>query len=159
MFDDDTALAFSVFTEIGILNQLSRTRFEADLPDGVLLPHFSVLNHLVRVSDGRTPLEMARAFQIPKTTMSHNVAVLERQGWVELRPNPDDGRSKRVWITPAGRAFRDKAIERATEAFRPVLEALPPGTLQALMPNLVILREVLDRARDGDPPPPDIHSP
>jgi hypothetical protein len=36
----------------------------------VTRPHFSVLNHLMRVEDGRTPLELARAFQVPKTTLS-----------------------------------------------------------------------------------------
>jgi hypothetical protein len=29
-----------------------------------------------------------------------------------MKPNPDDGRSKRVWLTDAGRAFREEAIAR-----------------------------------------------
>jgi hypothetical protein len=70
MRDRTCPLYFRLFNEIGIIEQLSRARFEARLPKGVLVPHFTVLNHLMRVEDGRTPLELARAFQVPKTTLS-----------------------------------------------------------------------------------------
>ena len=56
---------FQFFTEAGILAQLSRALFEARLPEGFTLSQFTVLNHLTRVKDGRTPLELARAFQVP----------------------------------------------------------------------------------------------
>jgi hypothetical protein len=69
MRDADLPLYFRLFNEIGIIEQLSRARFEARLPQGAPCPHFSVLNHLMRVEDGRTPLELARAFQVPKTTL------------------------------------------------------------------------------------------
>jgi hypothetical protein len=71
------ARLFPLFNEIGIIEQLSRARFEARLPQGVTGPHFSVLNHLMRVADGRTPLELARAFQVPKTTLSHTLGAGE----------------------------------------------------------------------------------
>lgn len=142
--------AFAVFNEIGILAQLSRAAFEARLPDGVVLPQFSVLNHLIRVADGRTLLDLARAFQVPKTTMSHTVATLEKRGWVALKPNPDDGRSKRVWITPEGRAFRGEAVEMAGSALGAMLRDVPEGTMEAVLPHLVALRETLDAARDRD---------
>lgn len=135
--------AFAVFTEIGILSQLSRAAFEARLPPGVLLPHFSVLNHLTRVQDGRTLLDMARAFQVPKTTMSHTVAGLERRGLVALRPNPDDGRSKRVWLTDAGRAFRAEAVA----AVAPDIAGLPADLLRDLLPKLAELRAIMDARR------------
>ena len=50
----DAAL-FQLFNEIGIIGQLSRAMFEARLPDGLLLTHFTVINHLIRVKDGQTP--------------------------------------------------------------------------------------------------------
>ncbi|MFM7336534.1 MAG: MarR family winged helix-turn-helix transcriptional regulator, partial [Tabrizicola sp.] len=100
------ATLFAFFNEVGILAQLSRALFEARLPDGFNLPQFVVLNHLVRVKDGQTPLALARAFQVPKTSMTHSLAVLERHGLIEMRPNARDGRSKCVFLTEAGRAFR-----------------------------------------------------
>ncbi|WP_308915485.1 MarR family winged helix-turn-helix transcriptional regulator [Jannaschia sp. LMIT008] len=148
MSDDDVSTAFAVLNEIGIIAQLGRATFEARLPPGVILPQWSVLNHLVRVGDGRTPLDMARAFQVPKTTMSHTVAALERRGWVEFRPNPDDGRSKRVWLTAAGRAFRDDGIASVAPDLARILGDLPSGTMEALLPHLRHLRETMDAARD-----------
>jgi DNA-binding MarR family transcriptional regulator len=150
--EPDLRAYFELFNEVGILAQLSRAMLEARLPDGVLLPHFTILNHLVRVRDGRTPLEMARAFQVPKTTMSHNVAVVARHGWVELRPNPDDARSKRVWLTGAGRAFREKAISGAVADFAALRLHLTPERAGALAAELAELRRVLDAMRDGDQP-------
>jgi hypothetical protein len=58
---EDTYGAF--FLEVGILSQLSRAMFEARLPPGFALPHFTVLNHLVRVKDGRTPLTWRGRFR------------------------------------------------------------------------------------------------
>lgn len=37
------AAVFAFFNEVGIIQQLSRALFEARLPDGLTVPHFSVL--------------------------------------------------------------------------------------------------------------------
>ena len=62
---EDSPPTFQLFNEIGIINQLGRSFLEERLPRGVLTTHFSVLGHLIRVKDGRTPMELARAFQVP----------------------------------------------------------------------------------------------
>jgi DNA-binding MarR family transcriptional regulator len=139
---------FELFNEIGILEQLSRARFEARLPKGVLVSHFSVLNHLVRVADGRTPLELATAFQVPKTTLSHTLGLLEKRGWIEMRPNPEDKRSKRVWITDAGRAFRAEAIGALAPDIAEIAAAFDPADVEILLPRLQALRRHMDAARD-----------
>ena len=144
----ETGRYFELFNEIGIIEQLSRAMFEARLPDGVLVSHFSVLNHLVRVGDGRTPLEIARAFQVPKTTLTHTLAGLEKRGWIDMRPNPDDKRSKQVWITDAGKAFRIDAITKVQEDFRVIAPEITPEETDAVLPFLCKLRQVLDAKRD-----------
>jgi DNA-binding MarR family transcriptional regulator len=146
----DLRAYFALFNEIGILEQLSRAMFEARLPRGVLVSHFAVLNHLIRVGDGRTPLDLARAFQVPKTTLSHTLALLEGRGWIEMRPNPDDKRSKQVWITAAGRTFRDEAIASLAPDLAAIAAAFPPAELALLLPRLAALRAHLDRARDAE---------
>jgi DNA-binding MarR family transcriptional regulator len=140
---------FALFNEIGIINQLAAALFEARLPPGVLVSHFSVLNHLIRVRDGATPLQLATAFQVPKTTMTHTLAGLEKRGWVDLRPNPRDKRSKQVWLTDAGRAFRDNAIGDLAPDLRRIASDLP-GLAEDLLPRLAELRSYMDRARAGD---------
>ncbi|MEM6478509.1 MAG: MarR family transcriptional regulator [Pseudomonadota bacterium] len=139
---------FDLFNEIGIIQQLSRSFFEARLPTGMLLPHFSVLNHLTRVSDGRTPVQIARAFQVPKNTMTHTLAGLEAHGLIELRPNPKDKRSKTVWLTDAGRAFRDEAQAKVTHDLMPILPPVEAAALARVLGLLREVRETLDRARD-----------
>lgn len=149
MPEDESSIWFLFFNEIGILAQLSRTQFEAQLPAGVLVSHFSVLNNLVRVQDGRTPLELARAFQVPKTTMTHTLAGLEKAGYVEMRPNEDDARSKRIWITAKGRVFRDEAIRRMEPTFADLGQVFDGERIAAILPELQALREIMDRRRDS----------
>ncbi len=138
---------FRFFNEVGIIAQLSRAAFEARLSEGVTAPHFSVLNHLIRVADGRTPLELARAFQVPKTTMTHTLAGLEARGLVETRPNPEDGRSKRVWLTARGRAFRDEAIGLLAPDVAALAAHVNPAEIEAALPLLEKVRKALDAAR------------
>lgn len=148
MTEDAGRLVFQVFNEIAIIEQLSRAGLEAELPDGLLASHFGVLNHLIRVRDGQTPLVLARAFQVPKTTMTHTLAGLQKRGLVEMRPNPEDGRSKCVWITEAGRGVREATIGLLAGRFAAMLGEIPAERFAALLPELQAIRAYLDAARD-----------
>ncbi|MEM7464024.1 MAG: MarR family transcriptional regulator [Pseudomonadota bacterium] len=148
MDDVKQLLYFRLFNEIGIIQQISTAFLEARLPDGLIAPHFTVLNHLIRVSDGRTPLEMARAFQVPKTTLTHTLAGLEERGLIEMRPNPDDGRSKRVWLTDKGRATRNQAIADLDDLFEMIAAEFPSETVEDMLPELERLRIFIDALRD-----------
>ena len=147
--DPRLRLAFAVLTEAGIITQLATALLEAHLPKGFVAAQFSVLNHLATRPAGQTPLRIARAFQVPKTSMTHSLAVLERAGLVETAPNPEDGRSKLIRITPAGLAFRARTLAALAPEMARSLAALAPGTLETLLPHLTHLRETLDTARDG----------
>lgn len=140
---------FRLFNEIGIIGQLSRNMLEARLPPGFVLAQFSVLNHLVRVGDGRTPVAIARAFQVPKTSMTHSLAVLERAQLIEIRKNPKDGRSKLVHITDAGRKFRQDAIVSLAPDLERIAVAVPHDHVARLLPDLEVLRKFLDADRDA----------
>lgn len=148
MPENKAALFFQVFNEVGIIEQLSRALLQAQLPPGFLVSHFSVLNHLVRVQDGRTPLELARAFQTAKTTMTHTLAGLDKAGYVEMRPNTEDARSKRVWISDTGRAFREQAIVSVKPDLERVAAEFPADRVLNLLPELEELRKIMDRQRD-----------
>ncbi|MEL7254552.1 MAG: MarR family transcriptional regulator [Pseudomonadota bacterium] len=148
MDDDKVPILFAMFNEIGIIAQLARAAFEEQLPDGMILPHFTVLNHLIRVGDGQTPLAMARAFQVPKTSLTHTLAVLEDRGLIDMRPNPKDARSKCVWITVKGRAFRNDAIAALSEQFGPLEAEFSQERIVRMLPDLTALRKLMDAARD-----------
>ncbi len=140
-------LWFELFNEIGIINQLSRALFEASQSDGLSQPQFSVLNHLVRLGDGKSPLDLARAFQTPKASMTNTLAGLEARGLIETRPHPSDGRSKLVHITDSGRARREAAIAAVGPDLARLGALTDPAALERLLPGLAALRRTLDANR------------
>lgn len=148
MTQTDPPLFFQVFNEIGIIEQLSRAILESKIPDGLIAPHFAVLNHLTRVGDGSTPMAMARAFQVPKTSMTHTLAGLEKRGLIEMRPNPEDGRSKQVWLTDGGRALRAQIIAGLAPDFMRLAQGFDGDRLAEILPVLQDLRMFLDADRD-----------
>lgn len=154
MSHPETAHLFDFFNEIGILEQLSRALLEARLPRGLIAPHFTVLNHLVRLGNGKVPIDMARAFQVPKTSLTQTLKGLEQRGLIEMRPNAADGRSKLVWITAKGRSLRDKVIEDLGPDFESLSENIDMGQIAALMPILRDVRIFMDHDRNGPMKPP-----
>lgn len=141
-------LAFQFFNEVGIIHQLSSTLFNRLLPDGLHVSHFSVLNHMVRLGDGKTPLALANAFQVTKGTMTNTLSVLERRRLIRLVPNETDGRSKLVFLTAPGRIFHKTAIERLGPTFAVLERQIDFDKLIAVLPVLQEMRIVLDRNRD-----------
>jgi DNA-binding MarR family transcriptional regulator len=147
--DDKTRLTyFRFFNEIGIIGQLSRTILERRLPEGMLISHFSVLNHLIRVQDGPTPQHLSTAFQLPKTSMTHTLAVLEKHNLIEMKPNPKDGRSKNVWITEKGRDFRNRAISSMDPDIDQLSGLLAEVDIATLNEQLATVRKIMDVARN-----------
>ncbi|MEM9732849.1 MAG: MarR family winged helix-turn-helix transcriptional regulator [Pseudomonadota bacterium] len=141
-------LVFAVFNEIGIINQLSTARFQKQLPDGIHVSHFSILNHLSKRDFDETPVMLADAFQVTKGTMTHSLQVLEKRGFVVLKPNPKDGRSKIVKITDDGRAFQQQAIASLAPGVQKLTLLLDQKELAEILPALIKLRKILDENRD-----------
>lgn len=140
-------LAFRVFNEIGIIEQLARNRFERALPDGLNLPQFTVLNHCVRLGDDKGPAELASAFQISRPAMTNTLQRLESRGLIVMHPDPSDGRGKRVFLTAKGRRIRELAVQAVVPLVREVADAVSESDLAQLLPGLERLRAALDAAR------------
>ncbi len=147
--DDKQAKAiFAFFNEVGIINQLATALFNKRLPDGLHVSHFSVLNHLVRLGDGRSPLSLASAFQVTKGTMTHTLSALEKRGLISFAPHETDGRSKLVFLTKDGRAFRERAIADLAPAIAAMGDTLDLRALERMTPQLAEVRRLLDENRD-----------
>ena len=89
-------------------NELLQDAFsEAGFPEvrasygSVLLPLFE--------EDGLRMGELARRARLSKQTMTTMVRLVERDGLVERRPDPADGRATRVHLSAKGRRFRPVA--------------------------------------------------
>jgi DNA-binding MarR family transcriptional regulator len=137
----------ALFTEIGIIDQLGRAASEKALPGGMTMAQFGLLNHFVRLGGAWAPARLARAFQVTKQTMTSTLSRLEAAGFVEIRPDPADGRAKLVTLTAAGRAAHGEALRRLGPALALAADVLPCGLVEALLPGLQALRAALDLGR------------
>jgi len=146
--NDQQKLVLQFFIEVGIINQLSVAMFNKRLPEGLHVSHFSVLNHLVRLGDGQMPQTLAKAFQLSKGTMTHTLAELSKRGFIRLEPNEKDGRSKLVFVTDLGRAFRRKAMENLGPTMSQLETKLDFAKIAKLQSELAGVRAVLDDNRD-----------
>ena len=140
---------FELFNEMGIIQQLASTAFNHRLPDGLHVSHFAAINHLCRLGDGRTPLQLAQAFQVTKATMTNTLSKLEARGFIRIRDNPSDGRSKLVFLTNKGRSFRTKAIATLNPLLDQLDKDLGTEKLLQTLPQLRLLRTYLDENRDS----------
>ena len=92
-------------------------------------------------ADGTRPAELARRAQVTRQSMAEALAGLEARGYVQRRPDPNDGRATLVSVTPTGRAALRDGLEVALlvhEHWESVLGRAKMARLVAL------LRELLD---------------
>ncbi|WP_144186651.1 MarR family winged helix-turn-helix transcriptional regulator [Elioraea rosea] len=146
---DASGIMFRALNEIGIIAQLAGTAFERVMPGAMTLPQFAVLNHLARLGGNRTPLDLARAMQVTKGTMTNTLGHLERAGFISIAPDAKDKRSKRIDITATGLRARDAAIATLAPELRGLSCAVPAEEVAAILPMLERLRRALDARRDS----------
>jgi DNA-binding MarR family transcriptional regulator len=144
MAETSDSLATALFSEIFMADQLARSRLAKALPKGMELSHFSVLNHLARSHEERTPAQLAQVFHVTRGAMSNTLAKLEWAGHIHVRPDWDDARRKRVAISPTGRAARDAAIAAMAPILADVVMSIGPEKVRAALPVLRELRKRLD---------------
>jgi DNA-binding MarR family transcriptional regulator len=142
-------LAFEVFTEIAIINQLSTAMLQSVMPDRITQAQFTVLSHFVRRELlTESPANLANALQVTRPTMTSTLSRMERAGLVEIVPDPRDGRAKLVSTTATGRLTYDACIA-ATAPLIPMISSVASDSdLKSILPTLKKMRAGLDALRD-----------
>lgn len=124
-----------------------------DAVAGMSASDFGLYSQL-RYGEPVTVSGLAERLGSPVSTVSQQVGRLEDAGHVALAPNPADGRSRLVSLTPAG----EQAHARAAPGFTALLDRVH-GVLgadePAVMAALDRLLDALDRVRDDRDPAPD----
>ncbi len=138
-------LAVALFAELFMVEQLARARLSKVLPKGMELSHFSVLNHLARMQEERTPAQLAKAFHVTRGAMTNTLTKLEWAGHVHIRPDWDDARRKFVAISPAGRSARNAALQSIAPVIADLVESLGLERVRAVLPVLRELRSELEK--------------
>ncbi|WP_434289722.1 MarR family winged helix-turn-helix transcriptional regulator [Celeribacter sp. SCSIO 80788] len=142
---NNDALSVALFSEIFMADQLARNRLTKALPKGMEISHFSLLNHLARLGDERSPAQLARAFHVTRGAMTNTINKLEWAGYIHVRPDWDDARRKFVSISPAGKAARDAALAAIAPILSDIVEAIGTERVKAALP---VLREMRIRLED-----------
>ena len=148
MEDDSIHNVFRFFTEVGIIAQFSARLIEKNLPERITHLHFGLLGHMSRRPDGETPQQLAYAFQVPKTSMTHMIRVLEAEGYIEIVPNPEDARSKLAKITPKGGELLMRAYAKSAQDAATMDPPLLVAQIEQCLEPLAQIRAQLDAARD-----------
>jgi DNA-binding MarR family transcriptional regulator len=126
-------------------------RATSDLLDSALAPsgltgdEYAIYSVLA-AGPSITPTELARWMAAPLTTVSSYVKRFQARGHVTREPNPDDRRSYRIRLTPAGRRTHRTAATLFALVRAHVTTALGPDHEQ-VHGTLLSLRAVLDRVR------------
>ncbi len=92
--------------------------------------------------------ELARRARLSKQTMTEMVRRLERDGLVERRRDPSDGRASLIFLTPRSRAFEPIADQVLGELDRLVRHRVDNERVDELK---AALQDLLDLGRPGAP--------
>ena len=118
---------------------------------GLFVDRTEALRYIRDHPDARVA-DLASTFAIGVGTTSKIADRLEKQGWLERRPNPANRRSSLLALTPAG----ESAVSRAEPAWQAAIQEILGGTvtsdeLTALSLVLGALRSDLERRHLGLP--------
>ena len=93
--------------------------------------------------------ELADEVVYSRSGLTYQAGQMEKAGWVERSPSPDDDRGVTVTITPAGRELLARALPGHVAVLRDLLFAtLTDDDVSALA---ALLEPVLDHMRAGPP--------
>lgn len=123
------ALACQVAMLIRIVQRSGRYAGPADLDPAT----FHVLVHLARSDGPQRAGDVAEALCADPSTVSRRVAALVRQGLIERRADPADGRASLLAVTDAGHAALEHSRRRKAEIVADALAAWPIEKRKALV--------------------------
>lgn len=117
---------------------LARRFDEAFRPLGLTNGQFSVLTALNRPAPPRIG-EVARLLAMDRTTLTAALKPLRDAGYVEVRADPADGRSRRLHLTEGGRAAVRGALPVWRQTHADLAAAHPGIDLPRLLSDLAAL--------------------
>lgn len=104
---------------------------------------------VIHVEEQVTPTRLAEILGMPPTSLSYQIRQMHERGHLRRVPNPDDGRSVLLKLTPKGHRIIHEAqvgFAEAISSFRRELEVDEPELLR----HLEAMSTALERAIGGD---------
>ena len=122
----ESDLALSLWLALLKAHSLVLRRIRGHVGEGLTLPQFDVLAQLHRRPGGMTAGELTKELLVTAGNVTGIVDRLVEQGLVERRRVPDDGRARRLLLTPRGLSLVERAIPRHREEIAGLVSGVPP---------------------------------
>lgn len=126
-------------SQVFIIDELARRGIEDVVPS-----HGSVLAYLYEAGMALPVTALVLALKRPKSTITKTTDSLESCGYLSKTPNPEDGRSYLVDLTPKGREFFAVFLEISEQLDQRLFRGLSAEDRQTLARLLRTLEENLD---------------
>lgn len=110
---------------------------------GIGFPQWRVLMVAARAAAPLTIIELSERTLVPHSTLSRQVAAMEKAGLVRRVPAADDGRAVQVVLTPRGRGRYREALPLALAEAEAGLSALTEGEAAELRRLLARMTDAL----------------
>lgn len=103
-----------------------------------------VLAPLYRAGTGLRPRELRRTMMIGSGTLTPRIDRLERDGYLERHPDPDDGRGTLLQLTDRGREVTPQVVAELLSVENEVLRQVPSTVRRRLAADLARLLAATD---------------
>lgn len=123
--------------------RLERQIAEALAVHGLSLPQFDVLATLWH-GEGITQQDLAERLLVTKGNVVGLIDRISAAGWVERRPDPEDRRANRLYLTSAGRRLVEEAFPCQIALVKKVFGTLTEAELRQIHALLARLEEACE---------------
>ena len=111
---------------------------------GMTRAQWAVLVRLDR-AEGLNQSELAEMLDLQPITLTRLLDKLANSGLIERRPDPDDRRAKRLFLTPAARPLLEHLGVVGEDIMVAVLDGLEPPAIEQMLGQLDVVRGNLRR--------------
>jgi MarR family transcriptional regulator, transcriptional regulator for hemolysin len=111
---------------------------------GMTRAQWAVLVRLDRF-EGLNQSELAEMLDLQPITLTRLLDKLSDSGLIERRPDPDDRRAKRLFLTAAARPLMKELGVLGEETMANVLEGVTPQNIERMIAQLAVVKENLRR--------------
>ena len=122
------------------VSRLLRKRFDRRARAlGLTRAQWRVLAHLAP-RQGINQTALAEILEVESITLGRHIDRLEETDWVERRPDPDDRRAWRLYLTDKSRPILDQMEVLAVESQEEMMSGLSPSQRDHLMELLLSMK-------------------
>ena len=132
------------FLMVTLTRQWRRLVEEQLAASGLTDATWTPLLHLRAWGDGVTQKELAESVGLDGSSLVRLLDILEGKGWLERRADVADRRSKRLFLTEAGKTAIDSIRATMLEAERAMLLDLGDAEVEAMLASVMKIRARMD---------------